>query len=104
MPLDGHAGWLERGLLAWKDEAVALWPDFAPFAAQITDAAQVKMVRNTHGTLRKAYGGGVVHIGDAAHRASPQFGQRANMTFRDALALAKVVSLVGVQSCGQWDG
>ncbi|MDE0852783.1 MAG: NAD(P)-binding protein, partial [Yoonia sp.] len=37
MPLDGHAGWLDRGLLAWKDEAVALWRDFAPFAAQITD-------------------------------------------------------------------
>ena len=66
MPRDSHAGWLDRGLSAWKDEAEPLWPDFAQFAAQITDTTQITMARYTHRTLRKAYGGGVVHIGDCA--------------------------------------
>lgn len=96
MPEDGHAAWLDKGLDAWTAEATALWPDFAPFAAQITDPSQMTMARYTHGTLRKPYGSGVVHIGDAAHRASPQLGQGANMALLDALALAKAVSVVGV--------
>jgi len=96
MPRDGHADWVAGGLDAWRDEATALWPAFAPFAAQITDADQMTMARYTHGTLRKPYGDGVVHIGDAAHRASPQLGQGANMALLDALALAKAVSVVGV--------
>ena len=95
MPRDGHAGWLARGLDAWKDEATALWPAFAPFADQITDPAQMTMARYTHGTLRKPYGRGIVHIGDAAHRASPQLGQGANMALLDAVALAKAVSVAG---------
>jgi 2-polyprenyl-6-methoxyphenol hydroxylase-like FAD-dependent oxidoreductase len=98
MPADGHADWVARGLTAWRDEATALWPAFAPFAAQITEADQMTMASYTHGTLRKPYGNGVVHIGDAAHRASPQLGQGANMALLDALALAKAVSVAGVDA------
>ncbi|MBB5722437.1 2-polyprenyl-6-methoxyphenol hydroxylase-like FAD-dependent oxidoreductase [Loktanella ponticola] len=96
MPRDGHAAWQERGLDAWRDEATALWPAFAPFADQITAANQMTMARYTHGTLRKPYGDGVVHIGDAAHRASPQLGQGANMALLDALALARAVSVASL--------
>ena len=92
LPADGHPAWLARGLAAWTAEATALWPAFAPFAAQITDPAQMTLARYSHGTLRRPYGTGIVHIGDAAHRASPQLGQGANMALLDALALARALA------------
>ncbi|MEO1639965.1 MAG: NAD(P)/FAD-dependent oxidoreductase [Pseudomonadota bacterium] len=88
MPQDGHAKWAAAGLPAWQDEAVRLWPDFAPFIRQITDPDQMTMARYGHGTLRKPWSPGLAHIGDAAHRASPQLGQGANMALLDAMALA----------------
>ena len=72
----------------WISEAHALWPAAAPFLAQVTDPAQMTLARYSHGTLRGPYADGLVHIGDAAHRASPQLGQGANMALLDAHALA----------------
>ena len=46
----------------------------------------------SHGTLVRPYGDGLVHIGDAAHRASPQLGQGANMALLDAWALSMALS------------
>ncbi|MDX8347541.1 NAD(P)/FAD-dependent oxidoreductase [Cognatiyoonia sp. IB215446] len=91
LPRDGYQGWQDAGLAAWVEEATALWPDFAPFAAQITDPAQMTMARYSHGTMRKPWSPGLVHIGDAAHRASPQLGQGANMALLDALALSQAL-------------
>ncbi len=91
MPRDDHANWAAAGLEAWRAEASALWPDFAPFAAQVTDLGQMTMARYAHGTLRKPWSPGLVHIGDAAHRASPQLGQGANMALLDAMALARAL-------------
>lgn len=91
LPRDKYDDWLASGLEKWKAEAVGLWPEFAPFATQITAPSQMTMARYSHGTLRKPYGTGLVHIGDAAHRASPQLGQGANMALLDALALAKAL-------------
>jgi 2-polyprenyl-6-methoxyphenol hydroxylase-like FAD-dependent oxidoreductase len=51
------------------------------------------MARYAHGTLRKPWSPGLVHIGDAAHRASPQLGQGANMALLDAMALARALAL-----------
>ena len=98
MPSGAHADWVAGGVDAWRDAATTLWPAFAPFAAQITQTDQMTMARYTHGTLRKPYGNGIVHIGDAAHRASPQLGQGANMALLDAVALAKAVSVAGVDA------
>ena len=91
MPRDSHAAWKENGVDTWKAEAVALWPAFAPFAEQVTTSDQMTMARYAHGTLKKPWSPGLVHIGDAAHRASPQLGQGANMALLDALALARAL-------------
>ncbi len=91
LPSHGHAGWLDAGLDAWRAEALTLFPAFAPFAAQITDPSQMTLARYSHGTLTRPYADRIVHIGDAAHRASPQLGQGAKMALLDALALARAL-------------
>ncbi|MDD7972767.1 FAD-dependent oxidoreductase [Roseinatronobacter alkalisoli] len=91
LPASSHESWCKQGLDRWRDEAITLWPEYAPFAAQITEPGQMAMARYSHGTLRRPWGNGVVHIGDAAHRASPQLGQGANMALLDAWALAQAL-------------
>ena len=76
------------GGAAWRDEVTELWPAAAPFAAQIDDPGQMTMARYSHGTLRHPTADALVHIGNTAHRASPQLGQGVNMALLDALALA----------------
>jgi 2-polyprenyl-6-methoxyphenol hydroxylase-like FAD-dependent oxidoreductase len=88
---DGLTAWRDAGLSAWLRETRALWPEAAPFFEQITEPAQMTMARYTHGTLRRPCADTLVHIGDAAHRASPQLGQGANMALLDALALARAL-------------
>jgi len=91
LPADTHDAWRAAGIAAWRDEATQLWPEFAPFAGQITDPEQMTMARYSHGTARHPWGDGIVSIGDAAHRASPQLGQGANMALLDAYALARAI-------------
>ena len=91
LPRDGFEVWQDRGLEPWKAEATELWPEVAPFIEQVDDASRMTMARYTHGTLRRPWGDGIVHIGDAAHRASPQLGQGANMALLDAAALARAL-------------
>ena len=76
------------GLADWQAQARALWPEAEPFTAAISDLGQFSAARYTHGTLRRPYAPALVQIGDAAHRASPQLGQGANMALLDALALS----------------
>lgn len=92
LPANGFDHWRQAGLEAWQAEAVKLWPAFAPFVEQITEAEQMTMATYSHGTLRHPYSERLVHIGDAAHRASPQLGQGANMALLDALALSRVLN------------
>lgn len=76
----------------WRDAARALWPDCTPFLDQVADPARMTVARYTHGTLSRPYAPRLAFIGDAAHRASPQLGQGANMALLDALALVTALS------------
>jgi 2-polyprenyl-6-methoxyphenol hydroxylase-like FAD-dependent oxidoreductase len=91
MPHDGYDDWKAKGLSAWKNEAHDLWPEISPFLDQITSPEQMTMARYSHGTLKTPFSDGIVHIGDAAHRASPQLGQGANMALLDAWALSRAL-------------
>ena len=91
LPEDGFEAWRKRGRNAWIDDVANTWPDALPFFDQISDLDQMTCARYSHGTLRRTTERGFATIGDAAHRASPQLGQGANMAMLDAWALALAV-------------
>lgn len=88
LPQSAMAAWQAAPLDAWKAEATSLWPEIAPFLTAIQNHDDMVPARYEHGTLARPYLGALAFIGDAAHRASPQLGQGANMALLDALALS----------------
>lgn len=88
LPQSAYAQWRETPFSQWQEKAIALWPDLDPFVRQLTAHNDLTMARYGHGTLRRPFGERIAYIGDAAHRASPQLGQGANMALLDAFALS----------------
>lgn len=88
---DQFDAWRTRGLAAWKDEVLSVWPATAPLLAQITSPEQLTFASYVHRTTRAPAAPGLIHIGDAWHATSPQLGQGANMALLDAFALAKAL-------------
>lgn len=87
LPRSALDRWPDTDLAAWKAGVAAFWPQMAPFLAALTGTGDMTPARYGHGTLRRPHAAGLAHIGDAAHRASPQLGQGANMALLDAMAL-----------------
>ena len=87
LPLAGLDRWSEVDFAGWKAEIGQFWPAMAPFLAGLTAASDMSPARYSHGSLARPWAPGIAFIGDAAHRASPQLGQGANMALLDAMAL-----------------
>ncbi|MEM8851720.1 MAG: NAD(P)/FAD-dependent oxidoreductase [Pseudomonadota bacterium] len=101
LPREAHATWQATPLDVWKDEAQSLWPDISPFLTDLRSHDDMTMARYSHGTLANPDAEGLVHLGDAWHRASPQLGQGANMALLDAWALIQAVADGPVEEAGR---
>ncbi len=87
LPLAGLEAWPEVRFDAWRDNVGRFWPAMVPFLDQLRGKADLTPARYAHGSLARVYQPGLVFLGDAAYRASPQLGQGANMALLDAMAL-----------------
>lgn len=84
--------WRERGLGAWKDDIARLWPEAESVVARIAGQDEAVFAAYGHHTLARPFAERLAVIGDAAHAASPQLGQGANMALLDAEALGRAVA------------
>jgi salicylate hydroxylase len=83
-----YESWRNAGMDAWKDDVRRVWPEMDSLLEGIRCPDDLTLARYCHETLASPIARGVVAIGDAAHAASPQLGQGANMALLDACALA----------------
>ena len=77
---------------AWRWQAMALWPEAAPFIERAAESGDFARATYRHVALPRWSEGPVLFIGDAAHGTSPQLGQGANLGLLDAHALARALA------------
>ncbi|MEO1167193.1 MAG: NAD(P)/FAD-dependent oxidoreductase [Pseudomonadota bacterium] len=78
----------DRGVDAWRDAVLALWPETAPLLDHIADTRDMVFAHYAHRTVSRPVAARFAHLGDAWHSTSPQLGQGANMALLDAAGLA----------------
>lgn len=89
---DAREAWTRTPIEAWKRDVRALWPETAPFLAQINAHDDLVFAAYAHRTLASPLKRDYVHVGDSWHCTSPQLGQGANMALLDAYALSIALS------------
>lgn len=80
-----------QGLEAWKATVLSHWPQVGPYLDQINSFDDFTLAKYGHHTMRRPYAERLAFVGDAAHSASPQLGQGANMALLDAKGLANAL-------------
>ena len=88
--------WRETDFASFKEHATAMWPDFGTLLAPLRSHDDMTFATYAHGSLIRKRSPRVAHIGDAAHQASPQLGQGANMALLDAMVLAESLERHGI--------
>ena len=87
LPTADFEGWHARGLMAWRDEVAAIWPQAGRLVAVVQQAEVLARASYRDAVLPQWSRGRLVLAGDAAHAMSPQLGQGVNMALMDAVAL-----------------
>ena len=80
---------------AWRNAALALWPEARPLVEQVTASEQLIPARYLDVRPARWIADSLVLIGDAAHGTSPQLGQGATLGLLDAFVLAAQLSAPG---------
>ena len=88
LPTDQIEAVRQRGIAAWKEDAVRLSPLAEAALGNISTFDQVAFTTYRHARPRRTHNERVVLIGDAAHSTSPHLGQGANLALLDAECLA----------------
>jgi salicylate hydroxylase len=86
-----HDALRARGIAAWRNEFLSVWPETQAFVDQITSFDDFTLAIYTHRTGRPVSQARIFHIGDSWHCTSPQLGQGANMALIDAAAVAVAI-------------
>ena len=103
LPAATYPAVVEGGIEAWRRQAIGLWPETGSLLGQIEDFAQLTFASYSHVTLRRPHGERLAFIGDAAHTASPQLGQGANLALIDAFTLAASLRIASGVEAALWD-
>ena len=85
---EDYAGLQAAGYPAFCNRLAALFPEAEPLFRKASGFDAFTLARYGHHTVSSPVGERLALIGDAAHSASPQLGQGANMALLDSAALA----------------
>lgn len=82
---------VDAGIDKFRSDFCELWPEAAPFVAQLQSMDDLTMAIYAHRTGHAQSSSRIIHIGDSWHCTSPQLGQGANMALLDAFALSEAI-------------
>jgi 2-polyprenyl-6-methoxyphenol hydroxylase-like FAD-dependent oxidoreductase len=85
--------WRKAGLESFRDQLRAHWPEADALMDGVTSLDEFATATYRDVRCRRWSKDKVILIGDAAHGASPQLGQGANMAICDGLAIANELAL-----------